>query len=255
MAMTKRLAGIVLALLVWAGLARSGLVPAEYFPPPLTVAAAGWALLVSSDFPAQIATTCLRMIAGLLVATGLGLAVAIMTGRYQLLYRMLEPVVGMLRVLPPPAIVPISIFAFGIGPGLFLFIIAFASFWPIYMNAANALQASEPVQLLTGRSLGYSRWEILLRLRLPAALPEIVTGIRVGAGIALLATVAAEMLAGQSGLGFLLYDAAFTLRTADMFAIMVVIGVLGLLFNALVRQASRLVIGWHLAMTALGGSA
>jgi len=161
----------------------------------------------------------------------------------------------MLRVLLPPAIVPISIFAFGIGPGLFLFIIAFASFWPIYMNAANALQASEPVQLLTGRSLGYSRWEILLRLRLPAALPEIVTGIRVGAGIALLATVAAEMLAGQSGLGFLLYDAAFTLRTADMFAIMVVIGVLGLLFNALVRQASRLVIGWHLAMTALGGSA
>lgn len=255
MAVAKRSAGIVLALLAWALLAHSGLVPAEYFPPPLAVAVAGWGLLTSADFLAQVGVTCLRMIVGLLAAMGAGVAIAIATGRYQLLYRMLEPVVGMLRALPPPAIVPISIFAFGIGPGLFIFIITFAAFWPIYMNAANALHASEPVQILTGRSLGYSRWEILLRLRLPAAMPEVITGIRVGAGIALLATVAAEMLAGQSGLGFLLYDAAFTLRTADMFAIMVVIGILGLLLNTLVRQASRLAIGWHLSMTALGGSA
>ena len=78
-----------------------------------------------------------------------------------------------------------------------------------------------------------------------------MTGIRIGAGVALLATIASEMLAGQSGLGFLLYDAAFSLRTPEMFAIMAATGALGLLFNALVRQASRLVVGWHLAMTAL----
>jgi ABC-type nitrate/sulfonate/bicarbonate transport system permease component len=86
-------------------------------------------------------------------------------------------------------------------------------------------------------------------------LPEIMTGIRIGTGVALLATIAAEMLAGQSGLGFLLYDAAFSLRTPEMFAIMATIGALGLLLNALVRQASRIVAGWHIAMTALAGPA
>ena len=94
-----------------------------------------------------------------------------------------------------------------------------------------------------------------MRVRLPAALPEIMTGIRIGTGVALLATIAAEMLAGQSGLGFLLYDAAFSLRTPEMFAIMATIGALGLLLNALVRQASRIVAGWHIAMTALASPA
>ena len=251
MAAAKRLLGIALALFCWQALAWSHAVPAEYFPGLPAVGAAGWRLLRSPDFLLHLGTTSLRAVAGLALATTLGLVAAITAGRYAVLRRMLEPVVGMLRVLPPPAIVPISIFVLGIGTQLFLFIIAFASIWPIYINAANALAAGEPVQLMTGRCFGYSSWEILLRLRLPAALPEIVTGIRLGAGIALLATIAAEMLAGQSGLGFLLYDAAFSLRTADMFAIMATIGVVGLLFNALVQQASRLVVGWHLAMTAL----
>ncbi|MGH7111378.1 MAG: ABC transporter permease [Stellaceae bacterium] len=247
----KRLLGIALALLCWQGVARSGAVPAEYFPGVPRVAVAGWGLLHSPDFLGNVGATCLRTVAGLAIATVIGLVVAIAAGRYAVLRRMLEPFAGMLRVLPPPAIVPISIFALGIGAGLFLFIIAFAAVWPIYINAANALAAAEPVQMMTGRSLGYSQWEILLRLRLPAALPEIITGIRLGAGIALLAAIAAEMLAGQSGLGYLLYDAGFSLHTADMFAIMAMVGVLGLLFNLLVQQMSRLVVGWHLAMTAL----
>lgn len=247
----KRLLGVALALLCWQGMAWSGAIPAEYFPGVPRVVVAGWGLIQSPDFLRNVAATCLRTVAGLAIATAIGLAVAIAAGRYAILRRMLEPFAGMLRVLPPPAIVPISIFALGIGAPLFLFIVAFAAVWPIYINAANALAAAEPVQMMTGRSFGYSQWEILLRLRLPAALPEIVTGIRLGAGIALLAAIAAEMLAGQSGLGYLLYDAGFSLRTADMFAIMAMVGVLGLLFNLLVQQMSRLFIGWHLAMTAL----
>jgi ABC-type nitrate/sulfonate/bicarbonate transport system permease component len=250
-AAAKTALGIALALSGWQALAWWGGLPAEYFPGLAGIAVAGWNLVRSPDFLLQVSTTSLRAVSGLTVALTIGLSTAIAAGRYRLLRRMLGPAVDMLRVLPPPAIVPISIFVLGIGAQLFLFIIAFASLWPIYINAANALAAAEPVQMLTGRCLGYSDWEILLRLRLPAALPEIVTGIRISAGVALLATIAAEMLAGQSGLGFLLYDAAFSLRTPDMFAIMATTGVLGLLFSALVRQASRLVVGWHLAMTAL----
>jgi ABC-type nitrate/sulfonate/bicarbonate transport system permease component len=243
--------GVALALLCWQAFAWSDAVPADYFPGLPAIAAAGWGLLRSSDFVAGLGTTSVRAVAGLAIAIVIGLAVAIVAGRYPLLRRMLEPLVGMLRALPPPAIVPITIFVLGIGTQLFMFIIAFASVWTIYINAANALAAAEPVQMMTARCFGYSDWEILVRLRLPAALPEIVTGVRIGAGVALLATVAAEMLAGQSGLGFLLYDAAFSLRSPEMFAIMATTGALGLLFNTLVRQASRVVVGWHMAMTAL----
>lgn len=251
LAVAKRALGIALALLCWQALAWSSVVPADYVPGLPAIAAAEWDLLRSPDFLAGLATTSVRAIAGLAIAIMIGLAVAIVAGRYRLVRRMLGPLVDMLRVLPPPAIVPISIFVLGIGTQLFMFIIAFASLWPIYINAANALAAAEPVQMMTARCFGYSEWEILVRLRLPAALPEIMTGVRIGAGVALLATIAAEMLAGQSGLGFLLYDAAFSLRTPEMFAIMATTGALGLLFNTLVRQASRLVVGWHTAMTAL----
>jgi NitT/TauT family transport system permease protein len=245
----KRGLGVALALAGWQALAASGVIPAEYFPGLPTIAGAGWDLSRSPNFLIQLGTTCLRAVSGLTIAIMLGLSVAILAGRYHVIHRMLAPAVDMLRVLPPPAIVPISIFVLGIGTPLFLFIIAFASQWPVYINASNALATAEPVQLATGRCFGYSDWEILLRLRLPAALPEIVTGIRIGAGVALLATIASEMLAGQSGLGFLLYDAAFSLQTPEMFAIMAVTGLLGLLFNVLLQRASRLLIGWHLAMT------
>jgi len=249
-----RITGVAVLLLAWEILAVSRFVPVLYFPAPPSVAVAGWDLLRSTGFVSQLGMTCLRMASGLAIATAVGLAMALATARYRMLFHMLEPAVNMLRVLPPPAIVPLSIFAFGIGAPLFLFIVAFAAVWPIYINAASALGAIEPVLFVTGRSFGYSSWEILLRLRLPAAMPEIVTGFRLGAGTALLATVAAEMLAGQSGLGFMLYDAAFTLRTRDMFAIMAIIGVLGLALNGLIAQGSRLIVGWHLTMSGTGES-
>ena len=209
----KRALGIGLALLSWQALAWSRVVPADYFPGLPAIAAAEWGSLRSAGFLANFGTTTVRAVGGPAIAILIGLCLAIVAGRYRLVRRMLGPLVDMLRVLPPPAIVPISIFVLGIGNQLFMFIIAFASLWPIYINAANALAVAEPVQMMTARCFGYSDWGILVRVRLPAALPEIMSyGIRIGTGVALLATIAAEMLAGQSGLGFLLYDAAFSLR-------------------------------------------
>ncbi len=253
MSSLRRLAGIAIFLALWQVIAVSGGVSDRYFPGLPAIAAALAALLVSADFLTQAAATCLHAVTGLALAIVLGLGIAVFAARLPLLRRSLEPFAGILRVLPPPALVPISIFALGIGPRLYLFIITFASIWPIYINAGNALAAAEPVQILTGRSLGLSKWEILLVLRLPAAMPEIVTGIRVAAGIALLAAVATEMLAGENGLGFVLYNAAFTLQTAEMFAAMLVIGVIGVAFNLLLAAASRSVVGWHMALSERGG--
>jgi ABC-type nitrate/sulfonate/bicarbonate transport system permease component len=248
----RRLGGIVLLVAIWQAVVWSHTVPAEYFPSVATIAAAFWTLVNSEQFLVQIGTTWWHGLAGLTIGTLLALVLALLGCWKPLIRRMLDPLVEMLRALPPPAIVPLSIFALGLGPKLFMFIISFATLWPVYISAANALSGTEPVQIQVGRSLGYDFWEIVLRLRLPAAMPEIFTGIRLAAGISLLATVASEMLAGQTGLGFLLYQAAFSLDTATMFAVMVTIGISGLLLNLLVVWLGRQIAGWQVKLVATG---
>jgi NitT/TauT family transport system permease protein len=251
----RKFVGLAGLLVLWQVVAMSGLAPVEYFPTAPSIAAALLGLATSADFVAQLVVTSSHAVVGLAVAAALAVAIAVIAARFELVGRTLDPLVSILRVLPPPAIVPISIFALGLGPRLFLFIVVFAAIWPVYLNAANALSAAEPAQILTGRSVGLSDWGILFTLRLPAAMPEIVTGIRVGGGIALLAAVASEMLAGQGGLGFVLYNSAFTLQVPDMYATMLVIGLLGVMLNLLFGRMSRLVVGWHVALHAQGRGA
>lgn len=251
----RRLVGLLLFFVIWEGVSRSGLVLQDYFPPVTAILAAMAEELRSPKFIENLLTTWMRTLSGLAIAIALGIGLAVAAARSYLLRRMLSPFVDMLRVLPPPAIVPLSIFVFGIGTKLYVFIVAFAAIWPIYINAVNAIAAPEPVLINTARSMGYGRNEILLRVRLPAALPEIFTGVRIGSGLALLGAVAAEMIAANSGLGAALYDAGFTLRITDMFALMFFIGLSGILMNALVVAARRWLIGWHIGLAAMGDHA
>lgn len=251
----RRLGGLLIFLLLWEGVSRSGLVLQDYFPPVSAILGAMVSELRSPKFVENLLTTWSRTLAGLAIAIVIGIGLALAAARSALLRRMLAPFVDMLRVLPPPAIVPLSIFVFGIGPKLYIFIVTFAAVWPIYINAVNAIAAPEPVLINTARSMGYGRNEILLRVRLPAALPEIFTGIRIGSGLALLGAVAAEMIAASSGLGALLYDAGFTLRIKDMFALMFFIGLSGICLNAFVAAVRRWMIGWHIGLAAMGDHA
>lgn len=248
----KPVLGLALFAFVWEVVAASRLVPTDYFPTVQTIARALIELIGSRDFWMNVAATCLRLFAGFTLAVLLGLALALVCFRVKLIGRMLEPVVEILRVLPPPALAPIAIYALGLGPRMFLFLIVNAALWPIYINAGNALSGVEPLQLLTGRAYGYSRLECLILLQFPAALPQIFTGLRIAAGFALLATIAAEMLAGTDGLGYQLYEAGFSLRTPQMFALMFAIGLLGILLQLGIGLCRRAFVDWHDALAAMG---
>lgn len=250
MSRLRSLIGLLAFVATWEAVARLGLFSADRFPPVAAIAASIVDELRSPKFLQHLGATWTRTLVGLTTAIVLGLLLALVAGQSRLVRRMLSPTVDMLRVIPPPAIVPLSMFVLGLGTPLFIFIIAFAAIWPIYMNAANALAAPEPVQMAMGRSLGYSDREILLGVRLPAALPEIFTGIRIASGTSLLAAVAAEMLAGSSGLGHLLYDAGFGMRTAEMFGLMLIIGVSGVLLNMFIGSIRRFMVGWHFRLAA-----
>ena len=248
----KKSVGVGLFLLAWEGVAHSGLVPNQYFPTVTQVALAAREMLLSGELLQAEGQTLMRALVGLLLAIGLAVSLAILAARYPLLARMWAPLVESMRSVPPAALVPLGIFALGLTPKLFIGIVVFAGITMVYLPALNALINTEPVQINAARTLGYSRLETLFLVRLPAAWPEIFTGIRVAAGGALIASVASEMLAGKDGLGFLLFDTAFSLRTNAMFAVMLMAALNGILFNQLVLWARRPLAGWQDALNHLG---
>lgn len=241
----KPLVGLAGLLLVWQAVVLSDYIPAEYLPGVPAIGRALLEQLASSEFWANEALTVSRAAGGLAFAVLTGVGVALLAARHRVVERALSPLVQIMLSLPPAALVPLSIFALGLGAKLFAFIIWFACVWTIYAAAINALKASEPVQLNAARSFGYRGWEIILRVALPAAWPEIFTGIRIAAAGSLMAAVAAEMLAGKDGLGFMLYDTGFSLRTPEMFALLAVAGVNGMLLNELIMYLRRRSAGWH----------
>jgi NitT/TauT family transport system permease protein len=241
-------------LLLWQALVMSDRVPQEYLPGVPAIVKALIELVGSKEFWTGEALTLARAVGGLLLASATGIGLALLGARYRVVERSLSPLVQLMVSLPPAALVPLSIFAFGLGASLFTFIIWFACIWAIYLSAVNALKSSEPVQVHVARTFGYGDWAILLRVRLPAAWPEISSGIRIAAAGSLMAAVAAEMLAGKDGLGFLLYDSAFSLRIPEMFALLGVFGLNGMLLNAAVMRARRAIAGWHDQLAAMASA-
>lgn len=246
---TRSLLGIAILLAAWQLVALSGVVPRQYFPGLGEVLDATLDLTRRGELLPAAAITTSRALGGLAGAIVLGLSLALLATRYPLLGRALAPIADLFRSLPPAAITPISIFFLGLGWKLYTFILIFTCFWPIFLNAYTALNAVPSQQLASARVFGYGGWHRLLMVQLPAALPDTFIGIRLAAAVALIAAIAAEMLAGRDGLGYLMSSAAFSLRIPDTFVGLAAVMLLGLLLNELVVAARRLVIGWHETMT------
>ncbi|MGH1368118.1 MAG: ABC transporter permease [Maritimibacter sp.] len=247
--------GLLVFLLIWETVSATGLVSPDYMPRIATIGAAAWAFFLNGDFWMNFAATVQRMLIGLAVAVSISVVLAVVAARYALLRRALAPLTDILRSLPPPALVPMLMFVLGIGPGLFYFVVIFGCMWPTYISAANALSTVEPVQVNTAKIFGLSDWRTLWQIRLPAAMPEIFTGIRLSAAISLLATVATEMMVGGEGIGSLIYNAGFSLLWDQMYALMFYIGLLGLLMNAGVTMLRMPLAGWQSRYAAMGAQA
>ena len=155
----------------------------------------------------------------------------------------------MLRPVPPLAWIPLSILWFGIGDTQNQFIIFLGIFFPILLNTFAGVVGVEPNLIRAARCLGASEWEVLRRVVLRAALPQIVTGIRIGLGVGWMALVAAELVGANSGLGFLINDARTVLRTDYVIVGMATIGLVGLLIDWLIRVLVRRLLPWSRTMS------
>lgn len=218
---------------------------AMLMPAPSAIFAAGWQLGKAGVlWEHALASTKRVMIAwGAVCVIAIPLGIAM--GWWKRFNRYLNPIIEILRPIPPLAWIPISILWFGIGLNQNIFIIMIGAFFPILINTIHGVRSVDPVLVRAARNFSSSEWTILRRVVLHAALPNIFTGARIGLGISWAVLVAAELVAATSGLGFMIEDARNFLRTDVIFVGMISIGCMGILMERGLYLLQRRLLVWY----------
>ena len=182
-----------------------------------------------------------RVAAGYSLAVLLAVPLGLMLGWYPAAAQVVNPVIQMMRPISPIAWIPISIIWFGVGNGAAVFLIFLASFFPVVVATMNGVRNVPTMFRRAGRNFGLSPAALLARVVFPATLPSILVGLRIALGIAWLVVVAAEMIAVNSGLGYLVIDSRNSGKRYDLVvAAMVLIGLIGLALDIAIRRLERL---------------
>jgi len=212
----------------------------KIFPSPVAVAKATVALAEKSLLWRYIGDSLMRVAAGYLLAVILGVPAGILLGWYPPLARAFNPLIQMMRPISPLAWMPLAVIWFGVSNLAPIFLIFLASFFPVVVAAMNGVRDVPPVFLQAGRNFGLTPRQQMTRIVFPAVLPRILVGLRIAFGVAWLVLVAAEMIAVDSGLGYLIIDARNAGKRYDLVvAGMLLIGVIGLLLDIAIRRTER----------------
>lgn len=221
---------------------------AVLMPAPTSIAKTAAAMIASGELLFNLLASLQREVtAFLFAATAIPLGMAM--GWWRVVYNQVNPVMEILRPIPPLAWIPLSILWFGLGDEQNEFIIFLGMFFPILVNTIVGVKNIEPNLVRAARSLGAPEWKVLWRVVLQGALPQIITGVRIGLGVGWMALVAAELVGANSGLGFLINDARSMLRTDTIAVGMLTIGIVGLMIDTAIRLLSRRLLPWSLALS------
>jgi NitT/TauT family transport system permease protein len=221
-------------------------------PSPAEVWATVLELNRSPKFMVNVGMSVQRILIGFAIATGLGVGLGLLVGRYHWVRRATMPALEVLRPIPAIAWVPISIMLWPSNEVSIVFITFLGAFFPILLNTVHGVESVDPVLLRAARSLGAREFTLLREIILPAALPEIFTGLAVGMGVAWVSLIAAEMISGQFGIGYATWEAYSLIAYPEIVLGMITIGVLGLLCSGAIRLLARMAMPW-LRATANGG--
>lgn len=228
----------VIFLLLWHAAVRfSG---SDLFPTPVEVARGIMELAQRGLLLKYIVASLFRVSWGFALAVLVGVPVGLVLGWYSRAFQAFNPLLQVFRPISPIAWIPLAILWFGVTDAAPIFLIFLASVFPITVSAIAAVQNMQPVYLRAAQNFGLSRGELFRQVILRASLPQIITGIRIALGVAWLVVVAAEMIAVNSGLGYLIIDARNAGKRYDLVvAGMVMIGLIGLVLDLLVRQLEK----------------
>ena len=237
----------LLLLLFWEGLVRGGALDARFFPAPSSVLKVMAELALSGALWEHIRASLLRVGSGFLLGAVPGAVVGIAMGLNRWVRAVLNPVVAAIYPIPKSAILPLMMLIFGLGETSKIMLVAISVFFVVLINAMAGVLQIDPIYLDVGRNLRVSRFQFFRTIALPGALPVIMAGVKLGMGTSLIVIVMAEMVASQSGIGYLLWQSWQTLVVEEMYVGLIVISALGLVSTWVLDGLERVLIPWKRA--------
>jgi ABC-type nitrate/sulfonate/bicarbonate transport system permease component len=238
------LATIVVLLLALEATVRAGRINAAIVPPPSVVLQKLAAIVTGGAFFGPLGKTMYLLFVSYAIGCALGVGLGLLMGRYRFVDGLLEPLVEFLRPLPKAALLPPLMLFLGLGDTMKMTVISLGVFFPVLINTVQGVRGTDPVLLAVGRTFGHKPAAALGKIVFPSALPLILAGMRVSLGLGLVLVIVAEMMAGTGGIGYLVIDMQRSFRSADMYAWIVILALLGYALNALFVRLERRLIHW-----------
>jgi sulfonate transport system permease protein len=238
--------GFALGLIIaWQLLAEARLISPIFFPAPSRALGVLAERVADGSIFAPLAATVLRMIFGWLLACLAGIALGAAIASSRIARDLLEPTLEFVRPLPASSVIPVAILFLGLSNAMSLAVIAFGAIWPVLLASIHGFAAVPRELRDVADVLGFSRGKYLKSIALPAAAPDIMAGVRVSLAIALILTVVTEMQASLAGLGWDIFYAQRVYRSADLYAGLIVLGIVGFAANHVLQRLERQALPWR----------
>ncbi len=216
-----------------------------FLPGPWVVVGAVLELAGKGQLWPHVVATLERVALGFTTGAVLALVLGLAAGYLRPLRNIVEPIVELLRPIPPLAMLPLFIVWAGIGEASKVGFITYATFFPMFLTTVHAVRQIDPLLLRAAQSLGARRLQLFVRVILPAALPEIMTGLRLGVALAFFVIVISEFIGAEHGLGFLINDGRNFFLVPQMLGAAILLGLLGYAGSGLVRLLERRLLRWQ----------
>lgn len=243
--LTLAIAFPVVLLLVWEIAARTGILDGRLFSPPSAIAAQAWEMIVSGELWEHSLATILRLVVGFVVGAVAGVLVGLLMGVWRPVKAALEPTFTALYALPKIAILPLLLLIFGLTETPKVLSVVISVFFVVQINTLSGIMQIDPRITEAARAYKATGWRLFRYVLLPAALPSIMTGLRVSAGMAVIVITAVEFVASNTGLGYLIWNSWQLFQPATMFVGLITVAIIGALVTGLVVLLERALLPWR----------
>lgn len=243
--LVRALTSVGVVLIVWEMIVYMQLVRSVLLPPPTTVIAKLQGHWGKDYLQIHILASLQRLFIAFSLAVFTGVPLGFVVANFRRFSDYVDPILNLIRVIPPPAWLPFAILWFGIGNPPSIYIIWLGCFFPIFMNTMRGIRNTQQIHIESVLNLGGKRMDVYRRVMLPSAFPTIFTGVRIGFGIGWVCLITAELVAVDAGLGWMIEDARNLLDTPTVLGGMVVISMLGIIFDTILRKTELAIVRWQ----------